>query len=252
MSFQIAAPRRQSSEEIADSEAIERFVKLHTQVMSLAKTYSQLIAGGCTFFEMLGCGIHCDKPDDVIVSIASSKSSSAFDYRRQDSFKTQDLNLAKIQEFFDKALTDWTQQVTFLRDEFRSFNFFDLNQIKYLIPIISNVINSSVDTECADLQMIRNMLFNVHPCIDVKVLKSAYKMLSFKKSASKSMQTDKIDLKNAWLAFLQDQNECVENQLGMKSFAMLLREIEKIALNQRLLTPKNRQIPGYLINISRF
>lgn len=125
-----AAPRRQSKEEIADSEAIEQFVRLHTQVINLTKTYAQLIANGCTFFETYWFGIYCERPDEVLIGQISSDSSLS-KIIRQDS--NLPLNLGQIQEFFSSALSEWAKLVESLRDQFRNLNYFDLNQIKYLI-----------------------------------------------------------------------------------------------------------------------
>lgn len=102
--------------------------------MKFANTYSQLIKNGCTFFEVLGFGVYCDRPEDVILGYMEEDTSFPH-YLRQES--NTSLNLTEMQEFLNKALSEWSQLIISLRNEFRSLNFFDLKQIKYLIATIN-------------------------------------------------------------------------------------------------------------------
>lgn len=95
------------------------------------------------------------------------------------------------------------------------------------------------------------MLFNVHPNIDIKILKEAYKNLPLKEFSRPDKNRTKIDFKKTWNLFLEEQSECVIGKIGIRSFALLLKEIEKKAKSENLLIRKNREIPGYLINISK-
>lgn len=112
-------------------------------------------------------------------------------------------------------------------------------------------MKASTPNEIDEIQMIRNMLFNVHPNIDIDVLRRAYGQLPFKEIIKPVQKPGKIDLKITLNSFLEQQNQCLRNVLGIKSFAILLQEIEKIAETDGLLHKRrNRQLPGYLINIS--
>lgn len=99
--------------------------------------------------------------------------------------------------------------------------------------------------------MVKNLLFNVHPNINVKILKETYKNLPLKEFSRPDKQRTKIDLKKTWNLFLEEQSECVIGKIGIRSFALLLKEIELKAKSENLLIRKNREIPGYLINISK-
>lgn len=100
--------------------------------------------------------------------------------------------------------------------------------------------------------MIKNLLFNVNPNFDISILTTTYGKLPLKQPSIESTLTkDEIDLKQSWNLFLAEQNACIAKKIGIKSLAMLMVELEKIAQNRGLVTRKNRQIPGYLINISK-
>lgn len=99
-------------------------------------------------------------------------------------------------------------------------------------------------------QMIKNLLFNVNPYLDISTLTTAYGKLPLKQSSESAQTKNKIDLKKTWNLFLEEQNLCIAKKLGIKSLAMLMTELETIAQSRGLIVRKNRQIPGYLINIS--
>lgn len=102
-----------------------------------------------------------------------------------------------------------------------------------------------------ELEMVKDMLFNVHPNVKSDAIKNAYNCLNFK---DVHMKVDKetSDLRDIWYTFLKRQDECVHGELSMKSFVLLLNRIKAIADNEGLLTRKHRQLPGYLTNFSRF
>lgn len=98
-----------------------------------------------------------------------------------------------------------------------------------------------------ELEMIKDLLYNVNPNVTMGTLKDSLVQLPFQNP----MIIDKSspELKDIWRVYMSQQNECIKNQMGIKTFALLLTEIRKIADKQGLLVRKNRQIPGYLTNL---
>jgi hypothetical protein len=96
-----------------------------------------------------------------------------------------------------------------------------------------------------DMDMIRDLLFNIYPKVTEKVLHSAFKTIKHEmKKTSRA-----ADLEAFWSEFLNEQNTCVSGEITMKSLVILMKELQKNSIEKGHLVSKYREIPGYLTNI---
>lgn len=130
------APRRETQDDIADSDAIERFVRMHSHVLNLAKTYSKLVIAGCTFFDTFSVQIHTTNPEDKLICHRSILGRPEKCYLLHSAKNVFDA-VSCFEEFLVKAHSDWTSFISRLREHFPSLNYFDLKQIKYLIATLT-------------------------------------------------------------------------------------------------------------------
>jgi E3 ubiquitin-protein ligase RNF213 len=251
------------------SETLEYFIQIFSQVTRLTNIYMKLNAFNCVLFDSCVAKIFCDQFNkrleknqatiDISFLNTSYNDNSTFkiDFKQQTTL----VNLNNLCNLMETCLLRWELFINCLRDTFVTINYFTLNQIEYLRRMFNKCLSNGTSLD-VDFEMINSLLFNIidqnEGDFTIEKLKILMNQLNidpnsneienFKTSLNYQLKKEQndtlnIDFEQMWQNFIESQLKTKNDgsSLNLIQFAHLITLIHK-------QPSYNRTIPGYLSN----
>ena len=251
----------QSEEKQEDeTETLEYFIEIFSSVINLSTIYLKLIENGCIFYENFLINAYCD---------FKRKNSSKPNITLKNQFNlTLDNSLDKtiscinyLTLMMEDTLSLWSNFISNLRDSYNCLNYFSINQIKFLMMNLFDLIEND-NTNHFD--MVADMLFNISENLTKNKIRnllnqnetrddlnlSFYNLINNKKIQSHDQKFIQ-KYQQSWNDFIKEQNTIKNINSKSKYFtlrhlAVLLDKLDKQEMKVR--DKIKRRVPGYLNN----